>query len=1071
MLGPLEVCDGDGGAVFVAGLRLRTLLVALALNSGRLVSTAKLVDAVWGDRPPAGAVNALQALVSRLRRSLPRAEIESHPGGYRLAIDPDGVDATRFERMVATGRAAMSHDQARAAQTLREALELWRGPALVDVADQEFFQPTITRLEELRLTATEDRAEAELQLGRGAELIAELTGLTIEHPLRERLAGALMRALSQAGRPAEALAVYERTRAALADQLGTDPAPTLSALHTAVLRGEVGPASAPVTDSTRRTNLPAALTSFVGRDADIAKVRELTGMYRLTTLVGPGGSGKTRLAVEASRGLLGQLPDGVWLVELDRVTDGADLSSAVLAAMGRRDLSLIDRGVSEDPVSRLITALRSRATLLVMDNCEHLILAAAALADRLLVECPRLRIMVTSREPLGITGEAVWPVEPLALPAAGAKLDAAGALSYDAVRLFVERTRAARPGFTVTDHDLGAVVGICRALDGMPLALELAAARLRTMTAAQLADHLDDRFRLLTGGGRTAAPRHQTLRATVDWSWELLAEAEQVLLRRLAIFVGGATLEAAESVCAGGQVDSAEVLDLLTSLVDKSLVVAGDQAVPRYRMLETIRAYGLERLDEAGEREGMRRAHAKYLVELAETAEPYLRRAEQLEWLRRLEAEHDNLHVAVRGAIAAGDAPTAVRLVTAAGWYWWLGGHKAEGLQLAIEALAVPGEVDTETRASAFAMVAYFATAGLGDFAQAEPWIREAQRLAKGLDRPGPLLRQALAVFAAFQGEGGPDMSPLAMLEPLIADEDPWVRAQTRLVRARMLGDEEREADSEIALAEFRSIGERWGISYALATLGDLAARRGDIPLAVDYCQQAAHVLTEIGAREDLVFLRAKEAQLYWLLGDSAESASAMAQAEADAERVGWADAHAAVAFFKGELARWSGDFGTARTELGRVDAALQNVPADPIFRSMILDSLAYVDALEGDLDAAAAGRAEALAIAAAGGDLGLFSQVLVGVADQAVRRGRPYEATRLLAAAESVGGGPDRSRPDGARVEAAVRAAIGETKFAAATRRARAEFAGAHRGELATSEAVRELTTSVLSAQAPQAG
>src|SRR5262245_944091 len=314
MLGPLEVFDGDGNAVFVAGLRLRTLLVALALNSGRLVSTTRLVDAIWGDQPPTGAVNALQALVSRLRRSLPGADVESHPSGYRLVIDPDRVDVTRFERLVATGRAALRHDPARAARTLREALDLWRGPALVDVAGQEFFQATIARLEELRLTATEDRADAELGLGGGPELVHELTALTLEHPLRERLVGALMRALSDAGRPAEALVVYERTRAALADQLGTDPSPALSALHTAVLRGEVGPVPAPVAESTSLTNLPAALTSFVGRDADMARVRNLTGEYRLTTLVGPGGSGKTRLAVEASRGLLDRIPDGVWLV-------------------------------------------------------------------------------------------------------------------------------------------------------------------------------------------------------------------------------------------------------------------------------------------------------------------------------------------------------------------------------------------------------------------------------------------------------------------------------------------------------------------------------------------------------------------------------------------------------------------------------------------------------------------------------------------------------------------------------------------------------------------------------------
>lgn len=1070
MLGPLEVRDDDGAAVAVAGIRLRTLLIALALTPRQLIPTSRLIDAVWGDGPPPGAANALQALVSRLRRALPAGSIESHPAGYRLVTGSDDVDIVRFERLVAAGRAELARDPAPAAETLRDALGLWRGPALLDVFDQEFFQPTITRLDELRLTAIEDRAGAELRLGRGADLVTELTALAVEHPLRERLVAALMRAMSEAGSPAEALGLFERTREALADRLGTDPSPELSAVHTAVLRGEIVPAPAPGPEAARRTNMPTGLTSFVGRDADVVKVGELLGDYRLTTLIGPGGAGKTRLAVEASRTLLDQMPDGVWLVEFDRVTEPADLPAAVLAALGLREQSLM--GVPGDGTDRLTAALRDRAALLVLDNCEHVITAAATLADRVLADCPRLRILATSREPLNINGESVWPVEPLALPAAGVELGVAELMSYDAVRLLVDRVRAVRPGFNITDDDVPAVSAICRALDGIPLAIELAAARLRTMTVVQLASRLDDRFRLLTGGNRTAMTRHQTLRAVVDWSWELLSEAERALLRRVTVFAGGVTVEAAERVCAGGPVQTSEVLDLLTALADKSLLIAeGDDEAPRYRMLETIRAYGRERLDEAGELDAVRHAYARFFVELAETAEPHLRRAEQLDWGRRLEAEHDNLHAAMRSAIALGGAQLAVRMVNAAGWYWWFGGHKAEGIQLATEALELPGEVDAATRATGAAMIAYFTTAGLGDLRQAEQWIREAQSLAKELADPGPLLRLAVAVFPAVPDEWGPGMSATEAMEPLLADDDPWVRAQTRLARTRMLGDEERETDIEKALDEFRSIGERWGISYALATLGDLAARRGDLPLALGYCRQAAQVLTEMGAREDLVFLRAREAQLHWLLGDPAASRAAMAQAERDAEHVAWADAHAAVAFFKGDLARWSGDLGTARTELGRVDAALPHVKADPLFRSMILDSLAYVDAIEGDLAGAGDRRAEALAIALGGGDLALVSQVLVGVADQAVRRGYPHEAARLIAAAEGVGGGPDRSRPDEPRVAAAGRAAVGDVKFSEALQRARDGFSGLGRGELANSEEVRELTASVLSAPAPKAG
>ena len=1061
MLGPLEVRDDDGASIDVAGARLRTLLIVLALDAGRLVPTAQLVDGIWGDDPPAGAANALQALVSRLRRALPGSAIESHPAGYRLAIDPDTVDVSRFERLVASGRTTPG-DAAATTRALREGLALWRGPALVEVADAAFFQAQRTRLEELRLAATEERVDSDLRLGRGAELVTELTALVAEHPLRERLVGALMRALSEAGRPAEALTVYERTRQTLADQLGADPSPELSAVHIAVLRGQIDKAPAPTVQAARRTNLRTPLTSFVGRDADVATVCELVDDYRLTTLVGPGGFGKTRLAVEVSRALLDMMPDGAWLVELASVANGTDVPAAVLAAMDLREPSLVGREKAEDPVDRLIAALRSRSALLVLDNCEHVIAAAAGLADQLLAECPRLRVLATSREPLGITGEAVWPVDPLDLPPEDA--DGRDVLGYDAVRLLVDRARAVRPGFTVTNDNASAVGRICRVLDGMPLAIELAAARMRTMAVAQLAERLDDRFRLLTGGSRTAVPRHQTLRAVVDWSWELLSEAERVVLRRLAVFTGGATLEAAQRVCVDAVVTADQVPDLVGALVDKSLLVVPGDEVLRYRMLETIKAYALERLDEAGEREAIRGAHATYFVELAETAEPHLRSAEQLVWLRRLKADHDNLNAALRGSIAAGDAQTAVHLVAAAGWYWWLGGHKAEAMELATEALAVPGAADDETRATAYAMVAWFASAGLGGLEQAEPWIRSVQELTKGIDHPGPLLRYVVEMGALMQSENAPGLSAQDIMRALIADEDPWVRAVGRLTRNRMLRAGEQEADIQQALVEFRSIGERWGISYALATLADLAARRGDLVVALDYGERAADVLTELGAVEDLVFLKAREAQLRWLVGDETGSAAAMAQAEEDAASVGWPDAVAGMAYFKADLARWSGDSTTSRAELAHAEALLGRTGTDPVFRAMILDSFAYLDATDGDLDSAGARREEALTIALGSRDDGLVSQVLVGVADQAVRRGYPTVAARLLAASEGISGGRDLSRPESAQVEATTRTALGEPQFAETIEQARKEFADARRGGLATAEAVRELTVSALS-------
>lgn len=1073
LLGPLEVWADNESAVEVGGTRLRTLLIVLALEPGRVVSLARIVDGIWGQEPPAGAVNAVQALVSRLRRALSRAQsralsqapsqqaIESHPAGYRLVIEPDAVDVTRFERLVAAGRSAS--DPATAGRLLREALELWRGPALLDVAEVDYFQPALTRLAELRLTAVEDRVEADLRLGRGGELIAELRSLVTEHPLRERLIGALMRALAAAGRPAEALTVYERARAELADALGADPSAELSRLHTALLRGELLPAApttaAPTTaapdtvnqppdqrpdqrpDQWPRTNLRAGLTSFVGRDEDVARVGKLVGEYRLITLTGPGGSGKTRLAIETARTLLEQTPDGVWLVELAAVTDGAAVPQAVLSAMGLREQALTDRVSAGEPVDRLAAALRTRNALLVLDNCEHLIAAAAAVADRLLGECPRLRILATSREPLGITGEALWPVEPLVLPPEQAGV--VEAMSSPAVRLLADRAVAARPGFAVTSQTVADVVRICRALDGLPLAIELSAARLRSMTVEQLAGRLNDRFRLLTGGNRTALPRQQTLRAVVDWSWELLCEQERVLLRRLAIFSGGATAEAAQRVCAGGTLAADQVLDLLAALTDKSLLVtAGDG---RYRMLETIKAYGLERLDQAGEPDQIRQAHADWFAELAETAEPHLRRAEQLVWLHRLAADHDNLTAALRGALAAGDARTAIRLAAASGWYWWLGGHKAEGADLVRQALAVPGAtpdtVDAEQLAVAHAMLALFATAGLGDERQVEGLLRTAQQLARQTSSRHLLLRLlepfARLVYSATEATPTPE----DVLDSLLDDEDPWLRAQARLNRARVLvslgtRQAEAQADIETALAAFRAIGERWGISFTLTSLADLVAQRGDLVAAQDYYEQAIVVVTEIGTVEDVVWMRAMQARLRWLLGDAAGSAAAMVQAERDAAHSGWPDGLAAVALMQAELARWRDDLRTARAQLARAQEALRQIVVHPVFQAIMLDTLAYLDAAEGNLDAARGHRSEALTLALSSLHAPTVGQVLVGVADLALRQGHPQAAAELLAASVAVRGGPDLSFPDAARVEKAVRAALTEHELAEAARR-----------------------------------
>nr|WP_245716775.1 BTAD domain-containing putative transcriptional regulator [Nocardia mikamii] len=1051
----------------VPGARLRALLIALALEPGRAVPKTTLVDWIWGEQPPADAANALQALVSRLRRALPDGSLDGQAGGYRLAVDPAAVDALRFERLLDQARGG---DVVRQTHLLREALGLWRGAPMqdIDVRDSEAVAAVVTRFEGLHLAALEDLYEAEIRLGRGPELVAELTELVARHPVRERLIAALMRALAAAGRGAEALLVYQRAREALADTLGVDPSPELSDLHVALLRGEAGPR-----DNERKTNLRAELTRYVGKYTDIAAVRELLANHRLTTLTGPGGSGKTRLAMETARTLLDDLPDGAWLVELAAVGADGDVAQSALAAFGLRD-ALLGGTPDAEPVDRLVAAIRDRETLLILDNCEHVIDSAAAFAHRVLGECRGLRILATSREPLGITGEALWQVAPLALPAADAS--PAEIESSPAVQLLRDRGGAVRADLETTDPaTLSTIARVCRALDGIPLAIELAAARLRTMSLDQLADRLDDRFRLLTGGSRTAIAQHRTLRAVVDWSWELLTDAERTVLRRLAIFAGGASLEAAERICAGasdaaGDVEQWEVLELLTALTEKSLLLTSPDTEPRYRMLETIRRYACDRLVEAGESEHIRRQHLSYFTTLAETAEPHLRRAEQLEWLARLEAEHDNIAVALRGALADDDAAGALRLAAAAGWYWWLGGHKAEGMELITaaarvgghgggseasprsalasaaanparvgghgggsEASPAEGAADDEFRARVYGLIVHFMSSGPNDEHQVAEWVHKAYQLGRNIESDYPLL----AFIGALQRmlRGGDEF--LTAFEPLLTHDDPWVRALARLQvgKARIaLGFPGREADDhlETALAEFRAIGERWGMSFALTELANRIAMRGEFATACAYLDEAIAVVTEVGAIEDVFLIRARQAQLYWLQDDAEASADAMSEAQRYADRSAWPNALAEFAFTKAELARWQGDTEQARRQI-EIATSAQDGDADQ----------SYVDALRNhqmgclttDLDVARQLHAAALRAASGAGYAPLTALILVGIADLASRAEQDEQAVRLLAASAAIRGLVDRSQPDVARIEQTARRRLGDQRFTEATK------------------------------------
>ncbi|MFI6317177.1 BTAD domain-containing putative transcriptional regulator [Nonomuraea sp. NPDC050556] len=1000
ILGPPQVVLDGQAPVEITGARLRALLVRLAMAAGRVVSVEQLAQALWPEEPPADPANAVQSLVARLRRSLPdAAALVSVPGGYRLVA---GTDADAFDLLVR--QAATGADPAAAAEALDAALELWRGPALGEVAGAPFASAFATRLEEARLAAVEERAAARLAAGgEPGPLVAELDELATRHPLRERLQAARIRALHAAGRRAEALAAYEGVRRRLAEELGADPGPELRELHLALLRDGSAP---------RRTNLKAPLTSFVGRDREVEQVGGQLREGRLITLVGPGGAGKTRLATTVAA----TVPGPVWLVELAAVTDPGDVPQAVLAALGQ--LGGAAPPGPRDTLSRLVEALSGGPALLVLDNCEHLVEAAARVAEELLGRCPQLRVLATSREPLAIGGEALCPVRPLA--------------PEPAVRLFTDRVAAVQPGFALTGANAGVVREVCRRLDGLPLAIELAAARLRALTLEQLAARLDDRFLLLTGGSRTALPRHQTLRAVVAWSWDLLEEPERQLVERLAVFSGGFDLAAAEHL--GG------TLDLVAALVDKSLLRGDGEG--RYGMLETLREYGLERLAHTGRIAEARTAHAAYFLALAERAEPYLRGREQVSWIRRLLAEHDNLLAALHYAVDCRDADTAVRLAAALGVFWTIRGNRAESVGWLRLALEVPGTAPEQARIIASATFLVNGALAGGD-ARVESAVEELRRLSElpddQLEHPViAMLRPALALFTDNAELG------FAAIECGLAHRDPWTRGMMLNVRAALRENEGdmsgSRADLIAAAAELRAAGERWGLSMALTGLAEANAVFGDLDGAVAALEEAMALLMELNPDDDTGHQRV------WLAGVRARRGE-LDQSRAELRLITepsareWSPRNVAFARSAlGDLARYEGDLDTAEREYALASAGLEYAPAiAPQFRALIITGRAHLAVLRGSHAEAAAliGRAAELALDA--GDMPVLAKVAVATAGLLAGRGDLAGAARVMGAAEQLRGAPDAGNPDIVRLSTQLRSALGEEAYLAAHRTGRA--------------------------------
>jgi predicted ATPase/DNA-binding SARP family transcriptional activator len=650
LLGPLEVSAG-GAPLPLGGSKQRAVLAVLLVHANEPVSTDRLVDALWGYRPPGTAKTALQGYITHLRRLLEPNRKKRTAGevlvttaaGYVLHVAADAFDRDRFEALASQGQRALSSGRAgQAADLLRGALDLWRGPALADFVYEQWAHAEVERLAELRMVCFEERIEAELQLGRHAELVGELEALVAEHPLRERLREQLMLALYRSGRQAEALDVYQQTRRLLVDELGVDPSPELRELEAAILRQDVALAVAAAARPPP-TNLPAPPTPLVGRARELEQAGALLARedVRLLTLTGAGGSGKTRLALELADRALSRFRDGVFLCELAQITE----PDGVLAAIAR----VLDlRGGGRKPLlDQLEAALAERGVLLVLDNLEQVLDVGPALSE-LLSFCPRVVLLATGRAPLHLSAEHEYPLGPLA--------------EEDAAELFRLRAKAVRPDFSA-DRE---VDEICRHLDRLPLAIELAAARVKILPAAALLERLEHHqgMELLTGGARDLPERQQTLRATLEWSHALLDPAEQRLFTRLGVFAGGFRLEAAEEICAAD-------LEAVAALLDKSLLVERHEGdTSRFSMLETVRDFALEQLEAQGEADELRERHAAFFLALAEEAAPEVRAGRDPRWLGLLEREHDNLRAALGFALERGEMELALRLAASLVRFW-----------------------------------------------------------------------------------------------------------------------------------------------------------------------------------------------------------------------------------------------------------------------------------------------------------------------------------------------------------------------------------------------------------------
>ncbi len=844
VLGPLRI-EREGEPVSVTSGRQRALLANLLIAGDEVVSAERLIEAVWGDDLPSNPANTLQHGVAQLRkllepersRSNPARVLVSEGAGYRLNLDDHSTDMTEFQTAVDRGRDLLEQSQpGEATDGLTAAMALWRGPAYSDFAYADFARAESERLNELRIQCRELLIDATAAADGPETVIPTLEGLVVEFPYREGLWSRLMKSLYQTGRQAEALRVYREASRVLGDELGIDPSPELRQLEEQILLQD--PALEQTKRRTTRHNLPAFTTSLVGREDALAQVLEYTTSARLTTLLGPGGSGKTRLAIEAAHRVVNDYPDGVWLVRLDDLTD----TNLLAATIG--DAVRMPENRDQAVVETLATHLADKRSLLVLDNCEHLIDAVAGLGDKLLDRCPSLVILATSQEPLHINGEQRFPVPPLQLPGdSGSPFDDIN--TVPAVQLFMERASAIDPGIDQSPTSVAAIANIVQALDGIPLAIELAAARTDVLTPTEIARRLADRFEILDNGPRDAPHRQRTLRNTVEWSAGLLDPIERSFFERLCVFAGCFDVTAAAAVTATSGTQALSLIGRLVqrSLITRSSAVAGES---RYRLLESLRIFGMEQLAQSGELDATRDLHLNHYAERTLQYDIALAGAGQSVAFEGMVADQDNLRSAMGWSLESRCFSPGVMVAARAGRFWDWRGSLAEAVTWTDRFIDAVDDQTVPALAILVSWAGYFAWE-LGEAARAEDLIARAVNIAT---EQGDDYARAIALTgSALQARVGGEAADAVKIDGDIREVaqqigDGWLAAWADNHDGLSLlgvGDlAGARAAGEASLRGFRDLGDNRATGWALTVLAQVAHDRADYPKVIELAEEAA---------------------------------------------------------------------------------------------------------------------------------------------------------------------------------------------------------------------------------------